>query len=354
MAKNEISEQLKLARKLDTELRAKCSNYMGGLGSTSSIEPTTFIPSGIFSLDYVLGGGWPVGKIVEIAGETSVGKTTLMKQCVSLLQAKGYMAAWLDHEKSFEVGYARMMGMKMDQIAMFRPDTGEEGMDSLITLLDSGLVKIVVIDSVANMIGAVEMEKGSADATVAQLARLLSKKLPQVVNAANKTGAIVVLINQYRTKVGSYGAPVGSTGGKALAYNAAIQLRLGRGDLLKQRGVITGMTITVKNTKNRVAIPFREAELDLLLPYTGPNGDLLAGVDLVGDIVRQAVKTGIVTRSGAFYTLPDGSKFQGLAAVRAGINQSMLDSIYSQLSEYDKQDSAAGDDTEETTNDEHV
>jgi recombination protein RecA len=267
------------------------------------------IPTGALALDGALGvGGLPRGRITEIYGPESSGKTTLTLQVVANVQKIGGVAAFVDAEHALDPQYARALGVDVDNLLISQPDNGEQALEVVEALVSSGAVDIVVIDSVAALVPRAEIEGEMGDNHVGLQARLMSQALRKLAGAVKRTNTIVIFINQLREKIGvMFGSPETTTGGKALKFYASVRLDIRRIGPVKDREDVIGQRVRVKVVKNKVAPPFRQAEFDLLYPGDGRT----AGADHVGFTLDTAAEIGLVQKSGAWYSLDNDRLGQG-------------------------------------------
>ena len=267
-----------------------------------------FIPTGSLALDLALGiGGLPKGRIIEIYGPEASGKTTLALHAVASAQKAGGDAAYIDVEHALEPAYAQQLGVDINSLLISQPDTGEQALDIAESLVRSGAVDIVVVDSVAALIPRVELEGEVGDTVVGALARLMSQAMRRLAGAISKNNCTVIFINQLRQKIGvMYGNPETTPGGLALKYYASVRIDVRRIETLKANGEMIGNRTRAKVVKNKVAPPFREAEFDIMY------GE---GISKLGEIVDLAVKLEIIDKAGAWFTV-NGQRVQGKDAVK--------------------------------------
>ncbi len=270
------------------------------------------LSTGSLSLDLALGiGGIPRGRIIEIYGPESSGKTTLALHVVASAQKNGGDAAYIDVEHALEPAYARALGVDIDSLLISQPDTGEQALDIAESLVRSGAIDIVVIDSVAALIPRAELEGEVGDTVVGALARLMSQAMRRLAGAISKNNCTVIFINQLRQKIGTvYGNPETTSGGLALKYYSSVRIDVRRIETLKSGGEMIGNRTRAKVVKNKVAPPFREAEFDIMY------GE---GISRVGEIIDLGVKLEIIDKAGAWYTC-NGQRLQGKDAVKEYLN----------------------------------
>jgi recombination protein RecA len=273
------------------------------LGKNDKVE-TDVISSGSLGLDIALGiGGLPRGRVVEIFGPESSGKTTLALHAVAEAQKRGGTCAFVDAEHALDPVYARKLGVKLDDLLISQPDTGEQGLEIADTLVRSGAVDVLVIDSVAALVPRAELEGEMGDSQPGLQARLMSQALRKLTASINKSNTMVIFINQIRMKIGvMYGSPETTTGGNALKFYASIRLDIRRIGAIKDRDEVVGNQTRVKVVKNKLAPPFKQVEFDIMY------GE---GVSKAGEILDLGVKAGVVEKSGTWFSFDSQRLGQG-------------------------------------------
>lgn len=274
------------------------------LGKNDRSMDVEAISSGSLGLDIALGiGGLPKGRVVEIYGPESSGKTTLALHTVAEAQKKGGICAFIDAEHALDPVYARKLGVNIDELLISQPDTGEQALEICDTLVRSGAVDVLVVDSVAALVPKAELEGEMGDALPGLQARLMSQALRKLTASINKSNTMVIFINQIRMKIGvMYGSPETTTGGNALKFYASIRLDIRRIGAIKERDEVVGNTTRVKVVKNKLAPPFKQVEFDIMY------GE---GVSKMGEILDLGVKAGIVEKSGAWFSYDSQRLGQG-------------------------------------------
>ena len=311
MAKKE--ENIKLENALKGIEKVYGKGSVMRLGDRPSVDVDT-ISSGSLLLDEALGiGGYPKGRIIEIFGPESSGKTTLALHAIAEAQKKGGKAAFIDAEHSIDPIYAKNLGVNIDELILSQPDSGEQGLEITELLAQSGEISIIVVDSVAALVPQQELDGVMSDNSVGLQARLMSKAMRKLAGVLNKTGTTVIFINQLREKVGvMYGNPETTTGGRALKFYSSVRIDIRRAEVIKEGNDIIGNTVKVKIVKNKIAPPFKTCIIDIIYGQ---------GISFQGEVLDAAVNKGFIKKSGSWYEL-DGEKIgQGRDTAKAYLKE---------------------------------
>ena len=277
------------------------------LGETRKID-VELLPSGSLSLDLALGGGYPKGRIIEIYGPESSGKTTLALHAIAEIQKQGGQAAFIDAEHALDPAYAKKIGVNTAELLISQPDNGEQALEICETLVRSGAVDLIVVDSVAALVPQAEIDGDMGDSQMGLQARLMSQAMRKLTGIISKSKATVIFINQIRMKIGvMFGNPETTTGGNALKFYASVRLDIRRIGQIKDGDNISGNRTKVKIVKNKIAAPFRTAEFDIMYNE---------GISKTGDILDLAVEHGVLEKSGAFVKYNGETLGQGREAVK--------------------------------------
>ena len=299
-----------MLQQMDKQFGAGAVMRMGG----RTVEPIAVISTGSISVDAALGiGGLPRGRVVEIYGPESSGKTTLALQAIAQAQAAGGTAAFIDAEHALDATYAKALGVDLDQLLISQPDHGEQALEIAASLVGSGYVDIVVIDSVAALVPKAELEGEMGDSFMGVHARLMSQAMRKLTALVSRTGTCLVFINQIREKIGvMFGTPETTTGGRALKFFSSVRIDVRRMTAIKDGDRMIGSRTKVKIVKNKLAAPFREAEVDMIF------GE---GISREGDLIDKGVAEGIVEKSGSWYAFGGERIGQGREAAKTFLRQ---------------------------------
>ena len=323
-----IGKDKALQQALDQIQRQFGKGAIMKLGEAGPVNNIEAISTGSVSLDYATGiGGYPKGRIIEIYGPESSGKTTLTLHAIAECQKSGGQAAFIDAEHALDPVYAKNLGVDVDNLLVSQPDTGEQALEICEMLARSGAIDIIVIDSVAALVPKAEIQGEMGDSHVGLQARLMSQALRKIAGAVNKSNTCVIFINQLREKIGIvFGNPETTTGGRALKFYASMRLDVRRIDSIKKGEEVFGNRTRVKIVKNKVAPPFRKAEFDIMYG---------TGISLSGDILDMAAEIGIIEKAGSWYSYNGERIGQGRENVKAFLedNPKIMDEVRAKLME---------------------
>lgn len=337
---------------LDAALKKIEKNFGKGsimrMGDKADTQIST-ISSGSLALDNALGvGGYPRGRIVEVYGPESSGKTTVALHAVAEVQKNGGTAAYIDAENALDPAYATHLGVNIDDLLLSQPDTGEQGLEIADALVASGAVDMIVVDSVAALVPRAEIDGEMGDAHVGLQARLMSQALRKLSGSINKTKTIAIFINQIREKVGvMFGNPETTPGGRALKFYATIRLEVRRAEQIKEGTDIIGNRVRIKVVKNKVAPPFKRAEVDIMYG---------TGISQTGELVDMAVDKDIINKSGSWYSYGDDRIGQGRENAKAYLadHPDVMAEIRTKVRKAYNMDGASEDDQDQSTDEKNV
>lgn len=292
-----------------------------GDGNTPKVETIT---TGVMSFDRALGGGFGKGRVVELVGEPSSGKTSLSLMTISEVQKAGGVCAFIDVEQALDFEYAQVLGVNVADLVVSQPDNAEQALEITDRLVESGLFDIIVVDSVAALVPKAELEGEMGDQRIGVLARLMAQATRKLVGKINKTKTCVIMLNQYRSMIGTYIPTKTTPGGAALAYAASQRVEISKGKQIKDGDTVLGGIMKVKVIKNKIAAPFKTAEVDMIFGK---------GVDKMKDLLTVAVNEGVVERSGSWFSFRGTKLGQGFDKVveLARDNPEMVDEIKSDV-----------------------
>ncbi|KAA2215114.1 recombinase RecA [Teichococcus oryzae] len=298
------------------------------MGAKQQSDEVDVVPTGSLGLDLALGiGGLPKGRIIEIYGPESSGKTTLALHAIAEAQKRGGTCAFIDAEHAMDPGYARKLGVDVDNLLISQPDAGEQALEIADTLVRSGAVDVLVVDSVAALVPRAELEGEMGDSHVGLHARLMSQALRKLTGSVSRSNTLLIFLNQIRLKIGvMFGNPETTTGGNALKFYASVRMEIRRIGQIKDREEVTGNQTRVKVVKNKMAPPFRQVEFDIMY------GE---GVSKVGELIDLGVKAGVVEKSGAWFSCDSQRIGQGRENAKQFLrdNPAMADSIEKRIRE---------------------
>lgn len=321
MAKEKNESQVNLDETLKQIQKMFGKGSVMKLGERQAVD-VDVIPSGSLLLDEALGvGGYPKGRIIEIYGPESSGKTTLALHAIAECQKKGGRAAFVDAEHAIDPVYAKNLGVNVDELILSQPDNGEQALEIVQMLADSGAISLIIVDSVAALVPQAELDGEMSDNSVGLQARLMSKAMRKLAGILNKKECAVIFINQLREKVGvMYGNPETTSGGRALKFYASIRIDIRRTEALKQGANIYGNTVRVKIVKNKVAPPFKQCEMDIIYGQ---------GISKESEVLDRAVELDVIHKSGAWFEYKGEKIAQGREAAKNYIKEN--EDVYEEL-----------------------
>lgn len=310
------SEKFKVLEKVAHDLNKQFGTTQSIVRLDPKKMPTLLpsIPTGVYSVDYdVIGtGGIPRGRVTEIYGPESSGKTTEALEIIAAEQRNtSNLAAFIDAEHALDLKYAAQLGVNVNELVVSQPDSGEQALETVEALIDSGAVSVIVVDSVAALVPQAELDGEMGDSHMGLQARLMSQALRKLTGKVAKSGVVLIFINQIREKIGvMFGSPETTTGGRALKFYASLRLDVRKVTAIKSGDAVTGHKVRIKAVKNKVGIPFREAEVDLIYGK---------GVDRDKDFVEYAIRLGVIHQAGTWYSFKEERIGQGLTNVAANV-----------------------------------
>lgn len=312
-----------------------------GFGKAEEFERVEKIPLKCISLNNILGGGLPSGRIIELLGEPSSGKSLICNHIVSSFQSLGKMCLWIDVERALDPDFMGYCGVDLNKLAKVVPNSAEEAFEVMRTAMlakdeeGNPILSLVVLDSVAGLFTSDEYEKDMGQAQVGKLARFLSQSLKQITTIAAENNITVCLINQLRaTNLMGYGPSKGGTGGNAIPYYASVRLMVKRAGYIEEKKEKTGHTMSIETVKNKTAPPFKKCEVNAVYP-TVRNGEVFAGLDVFSDVIHLAIDNDLIKQGGAWFTLPNGEKANGLTKLYKHYqdHQEQFDELYNEVVE---------------------
>ena len=286
---------------LDAKLKKMFGKNFYGMGR--SIADIEYVPTGCSQLDTALGGGWPKGRLIELYGAPSSGKTTLANHGIRTMQRQGKAAAFINVERALDKNYMEACGVDVDELLVVDPSNAEEALEAARIMLESGAISILVIDSIASLTPSAEYTKEVGAASMAVLARMLGSVVKQLINHAASNDTIIIAINQLRAaNLGGYGPSKDTPGGAAIKYHSSLRLEMSSKDKITKGSDIVGLTSQVKVTKNKVGIPFQTCLIDIMYPPSDfiPDGQTFYGIDDIGSSIDEAAEKGILEIKGSW------------------------------------------------------
>ena len=324
-----------------------------GFGKAEQFERVNKVPLECISINNVLGGGLPEGRIIELLGEPSSGKSLICNHIVSSYQKLGKMCLWIDVERALDPDFVQYCGVDLNRLAKVAPNSAEEAFEIMRTAMKAKdeegnpILSLVILDSVAGLFTSDEYEKDMGQAQVGKLARFLSQSLKQITAIAAENNITVCFINQLRaTNLMGYGPSKGGTGGNALPYYASVRIMVKRASYLEEKKEKIGHTMSIETIKNKTSQPFKKCEVNAIYP-TVRNGKVFAGVDVFSDVIHQAIDADIIKQGGAWFTLPNGEKANGLTKLYKHYldNLDQFDSLYNEVVKLNKPEEDASEES---------
>jgi len=320
-------------------------------GLKKTAPPVEYLSTGHPDLDYVMGGGLPAGRVIELFGNPSGGKSTTTFKCIEAVQKAGMTAAYVDVERAWSEYYGRQCGINTQDLLLYEPDTAEQALEFVRAVCQEPSIRLIVLDSVANLTPSAEYEKEVGSSAIAAVGRMMSLTMRQLVNYAAKSGNTLMFVNQVRAaNMGGYGPAKDTPGGAALKFNASIRLEVSKKTSIEVKGEVVGITSSIKAIKNKVGVPFRSAEVNMYFPpedWTEADPQVY-GLDVPISVIRMALKKGVLTKKGAWYNY-DGQQFQGEANLRNKLieDPTLLDKIRNETAHVAAAPAPAVDESEE-------
>lgn len=309
-------------------------NYRG-ITVNKEKEAIQFVSTGVMTLDYCFGGGIPLGKIIEIYGQNSVGKSVIAGQLMKAIQKSGRLPALIDAERRFDPQFAQLCGVDLDKLAVQKPNSLEEALDYMRRTVNSGLFGLVVLDSVASLAPIEEIEKDMTENTIGKISKAYCRLFREIAATADNNQCSILLLNQLRANITSYGASSTTTGGNSIPYHCSVRMEVKR---VKALDTDLNITSAVKVVKNSVSTPFKEGEITIMFPHQAEGGEIKAGIDEVSDVVNMAIKLGLINRSGAWFSYRKGEpgevKTQGKEKMvrELALNPDLMDNVIADIS----------------------
>ncbi len=319
----EVDKQ-KALKVLESQLIKDHGDNYYAITQKRRLEPINFITTGCYTLDKVLGGGIPEGRVITVYGEPSVGKSLFALSCVKAFQSQNKLCAYIDVEHSLSSDFMQICGIDTENIAIAKGNTAEENLDILRKIVKSNVIDLVVLDSVASLSSQQMQEKDAEENGMANEARLLSRILKELVIYAEKNKCTIILINQTRLNLGGYVVNKIMPGGQSIKFFSSIILKLAKKENIKYKSEVVGVTVEASTDKNKVGTPFKSGMFNILFPHEDINGEIVAGIDTLTDLVQGCVDNNIVVKAGAWISLVyegEELKYQGLDNFKESIKE---------------------------------